>query len=110
MPSMESTVYCVKSAEKCQKKCRKQQKTREIADFSENRGFGPKSRNLLRPWNRDFLEGQTVLPPGLWGYYPRGYVLLVLHIQCRWDFALGMEILLLFANCRYNVARSRSLF
>ena len=56
---MESTVYCVKSAEKCQKKCRKQQKTREIADFSENRGFGPKSRNLLRPWNRDFLEGQN---------------------------------------------------
>ena len=33
-------------------------KTREIADFADNRGFGPKSRNLLHPWNRDFLEGQ----------------------------------------------------
>ena len=38
--------------------CRKQQKTRKITDFAENRGFGPKSRNLLHPWNRDFLEGQ----------------------------------------------------
>ena len=34
---MESTVYCVKSAEKCQKKCRKQQNP-------ENRGFFRKSR------------------------------------------------------------------
>ena len=48
--------------EKCRKMSKEVQKTtkktREIADFSENRGFGPKSRNLLRPWNRDFLEGQ----------------------------------------------------
>ena len=35
-------------------------KTREIADFAENRGFGPKSQNLLHPWNRDFLEGQPM--------------------------------------------------
>ena len=27
----------------------------------ESRGFGPKSRNLLHPWNRDFLEGQIYL-------------------------------------------------
>ena len=33
-------------------------KTREIPDFAENRGLGRKSRNLLHPWNRDFLEGQ----------------------------------------------------
>ena len=33
-----------KSTEECLKKCRKQQKKREIADYEEKRGFGPKSR------------------------------------------------------------------
>ena len=42
-------------------------KTREIPDFAENRGFGRKSRNLLHPWNRDFLEGHDQI---------------VLHVVC----------------------------
>ena len=37
----------------------KTKKLREIGDFSQICGFWPKSRNLLHPWNRDFLEGQV---------------------------------------------------
>ena len=49
---------CVKSAKNVRYSAENNKKTREITDFAENRGFGPKSRNLLHPWNRDFLEGQ----------------------------------------------------
>ena len=71
---MESTVYCMKSAEKCKKEVHKTiKKCRKSRIFQKIAGFGLNRKNWLHPWNRDFLEGQI--------HTYKGMIVVV-----NWDF------------------------